>query len=466
MSKTIEVQKSVLGMILLSQEFQEKSENVLKKQYFTDERCASVFRAITHLQNEKKTVDIVTVVMLCRKIEPDLSPSFITELTNPIGAEDQNRFVEYCMILQDEHMKREAVLIAQNIITFSIESGSGIETVLNAIKQFESLMAISWAVDNVADNKTLIKKASESYTQRALDAINGIPAGITTGSAKMDYQIGGWQKGQSYGLGGRPGMGKSRSFLSHLRAAAKAGYKPLLFNHEMTNQDATEVMIISMAEGRINPKDYKAGKLTTSELAHKVTAERLLGEHTYFLSSERELSQMKAIARRYVKEKGTQIIFIDFLQKIEISGRYMNPNDRLTRVASEIKNLAKDLDIPIVWITSLSRKVEERGGLKQPELHDCRESGSIESEADMLLFAWFPKYYNLQNPDTNENFTNEFYYLHGKGRFTDPADIIFYADKYHSNFYDEPFHIPQETYEQKTQSMKPNFSFDEQLPEY
>jgi len=251
----------------------------------------------------------------------------------------------------------------------------------------------------------------------------------------MDEIIGGWQNGQLTIIGGRPGMGKSRLMLQHYWAAAKQGKNPLLFNLEMLNQDTRDVMILARAMGKIDPQRFRSGLLTANEKDFKRSAEAELLEHSFYMETQRSLNQVESISRAMVEEKNVGVIFIDFLQKMETGDRYGNTNDRFTKIASGLKNLAKDLNIPIISIASLSREVEKRGGLKRPELQDLRDSGSIESEADTVLFVWRPKYYEL-NDDTGRPYTNEVEYIHGKGRFTKQTDIILYHDQYMTNFYD------------------------------
>lgn len=458
MNHTIDIQRAVLGMILLDTEVQYKFEAMVKPQFFKDETCREIFRAIQALKTEKQTIDLLTVFKKCKELDNGISPSTINELTQHVGSNVQ--FDTYCLVLQDEFIKTELVQRCSDIILFAADSkNAGIEIADKLIDTIKELTSLQWTNDKVKSSPELIDSAHNRYEQRKIDRINGIPAGVPTGSKKLDDYIGGWQNGHFGVIGGRPGMGKSRMMLQHFWAAADANCNPLFFTLEMPEDDVIDVMVVAQAASRFNPKDHRAATLTDSEIAVKDVAESILKSKPYYLSSERRLSQIRAISHRHVMEKGTKVIFIDFLQKIEPVGKHMNKNSAVTEVAEGLKNLAKDLNIPIVSIASLSRAVEDRGGLKQPEQQDLRDSGSIESEADLILFTWRPAYYEF-NDESGKPYTNEFFYLHGKGRFNGASDLILYHDKYMARFYDEKDEF--DTYQPKPlTNLEPNRNFYE-----
>jgi replicative DNA helicase len=178
-----------------------------------------------------------------------------------------------------------------------------------------------------------------------------------------------------------------------------------------------------------------SGKVKLAEKHQKEAADELLRQKEYWLSSERELTQIRAISGRFVKDEGCKVIFVDFLQKIDPKlGRNASAEQRVSMIAVELKNMAKDLNVPVVSIVSLNRDLEKRGGSFQPQLSDIRDSGNIESEADLVLFVWRPKYYELKDED-GRPYDDEVFLLHGKGRFTTGNDIMLYHDAHMLNFY-------------------------------
>jgi len=459
MSETLDIQRAVLGMILLDTEIQVRFEVMVKPQFFTDETCRLIYGAITEIRKQKGSIDTLTVFKKIKELKLKVTPDKLNSLTSKVAG--TQKFDEYCLILQDYFIKDELVRRCSEIVLFSTETRSaGIEIADKLQQSIQELVSLQWTNDKVKDSQKLVQDAHDRYEQRKIDRINGIPSGIDTGSRKLNDYIGGWQKGHLAIIGGRPGMGKSRMMLQHFWAAADSGAYPLFFTLEMPESDVMDVMVVAQSSSRFNPRDHKNGSLTDSEYATKESVESILSSKQYYLSGERNLNQIRAISQRHIREKGTKVIFIDFLQKIEPSGKHNNKNSAVTEVAEGLKNLAKDLDIPVIAIASLSRAVEERGGLKQPEQQDLRESGTIESEADLILFAWRPAYYEFENPETNQPYTNEFYYLHGKGRFNGASDLILYHDKYMARFYDEPNGF--DTYETKPLSnLQPNVNFHE-----
>jgi len=462
MINTTEIEKAVVAMIMLSDDIKEKFSEMLKLEYFTDEVCNEVFKAIYTLKKEGLTIDILTVSMHLKKKGSDVQPFQVTELTSHVAQAQIFKFDSYCLLLQDEYIRKQLVSKCQDLILYGLDSGSsGIELADRIQSTINDITSVSWSNDKVLDNQTLMKQSREIYLQGVNDRINGIPSGVPTGIAKLDNHIGGWQRGHLTIIGGRPGMGKSRMLLQHLFAAAEGGFNPIMFTLEMPESDVTDVMVISQANGRIDPKRLRNRTLNDSEIAVKEAAETILSSKTYYLSSERNLNQIRAISSSYAKEKGTGIIFIDFIQKIVTSTKHANANATITEIASELKNLAKDLNIPVVSIASLSRAVEQRGGEKKPELQDLRDSGSIESEADMVLFAYRPAYYELKD-EQGQDYTNEFFYIHGKGRFTEAADVLLYHDKYMARFFDERSQIDNPTTLQApSNNLAPNRNFYE-----
>jgi replicative DNA helicase len=457
MTSTIEAQQIVLGTLLMYKEAQDKLKSQTKPQYFTDENCKTIYLAITNLHKENKPIDVKSLGMYLKKHKPDFELYTMAKTIEsfvPIS-----RFDEYCLILQDEYIRTEVIAAAHNVLIFAAESNSsGIEIADKLQKKIAEISSLSWNNEKVISNVDLINKSREQYLIEAEAAKNGVTPGITTGSRKMDEHTGGWHNGDLIILSGRPGMGKSRAVIQMIRAAANAGKSPLFFSLEMTEENVNDIMIIAEARERINPKYLRSRTLNESQMDSKAVAEGLLLKKPYYISGERQLSQIKAISRRFVRDNGTGIIFIDFLQKVEPIGKHFSPVNAVSEVAVGLKNLAKDLNIPVVSIASLSRKVEDRGGLKQPENSDLRESGTIESEADMILHAWRPAHYEFTTGKDGEQFVgNEFFWLNGKGRFTEAANILLYSDRYLANFYDENI----ETSQQRFNNLQPLTNFYE-----
>jgi replicative DNA helicase len=457
MTSTVEAQKIVLGTILMYKEAQDKIESQTKPQYFTDENCKTVYLGITNLHNDKKPIDIMSLGMYFKKNKPEFTLHTMATTTQSFVPIE--RFDEYCLVLQDEYIRTEIIEAAKSVLLFAAEShSSGIEIADKLQKKIAEISSLSWNNEKVISNVDLINRSREQYLLEAEAAKNGVTPGITTGSRKMDEHTGGWHNGDLIILSGRPGMGKSRAVIQMIRAAANAGKSPLFFSLEMTEENVNDIMIIGESFERINPKDLRSRTLNERQMEHKAIAEGFLLKKPYYISGERQLSQIKAISRRFVRDNGTGIIFVDFLQKVEPIGKHFSPVNAVSEVAVGLKNLAKDLNIPVVSIASLSRKVEDRGGLKQPENSDLRESGTIESEADMILHAWRPAHYEFTTGKDGEQFVgNEFFWLNGKGRFTEAANILLYSDRYLANFYDEPIEITQKAFN----TLQPSTNFYE-----
>lgn len=438
----IEIEASVVGMIIVIDEVQSRFMTMLKKEYFTDLTSKNLFICASQLKEKGIKIDALTIIRQAKINQYDISPSNVTKVCSLVSS--VNNFTDYCLILEEEYIKKALIQSCYDTILSSTNAKtSGTELADKLQSAISNIHTSANTSDNVMDSSAMVDKLRREYEQKEKDKGLGISPGITTGLIKMDSHMGGWQRGHLHLIGGRPGMGKSRLVIQHFWAAALANYSPLFFSLEMPESDVNSLMLVSVSNGRIDPKALRSISLSDREKKVKEVVEKQLLEKKYYVSSERSISKIRSICFKYVKERGVSVVFIDFAQKIYPTANHFNSNAAMTEVASELKNLAKDLNIPVVCIVSLSREVEKRGGLKKPELHDIRESGSFESEADSVYFVWRPKYYDLSDPETSVPYTNEIFYLHGKGRFNDEADMVFYHDKNMTRFFENKYEVDE-----------------------
>ena len=224
------------------------------------------------------------------------------------------------------------------------------------------------------------------------DGISGIPSSFTA----LDRVTSGWQKSDMVVLAARPGMGKTAFVLSMARNAAVDHNKAVaFFSLEMSSVQLVNRLISGEAE--IGASDIRKGNLSKDEFSKLFERTKKLAEAPLFIDDTPALSvfELRAKCRRLKQQHDIQMVVIDYLQLMSAGGNGGNREQEISTISRSIKEIAKELDIPIIALSQLSRSVETRGGDKRPMLSDLRESGAIEQDADIVCFIYRPEYYGL-----------------------------------------------------------------------
>ena len=249
---------------------------------------------------------------------------------------------------------------------------------------------------------TLVKSAMEAIelARKNKDGISGTPTGFNA----VDKLTGGWQKSDMIVIAARPGMGKTAFVLSMARNVAVDFKRPVaVFSLEMSGVQLVQRLIASETE--INSEKLRKGQLKDYELTqlhHQVVN---LSEAPIFIDDTPALSvfELRAKCRRLKSNHGIELIIIDYLQLMTAGeGKGGNREQEISAISRSIKQIAKELDVPVIALSQLSRSVETRGGDKRPMLSDLRESGAIEQDADIVGFIYRPEYYGLTEFNDNE----------------------------------------------------------------
>jgi len=455
MTATTDIERAVLGCVILDTEIQHRAKTILRPQLFQDEFCKKIFDLIRFLWGQNKHVDLLNLSLLCRKRSPELDIAKISELTSHVATGDIVTFDRNCLILEQEWIRKQAVRICQDMLVFADGTEDPLEFTDQTISRLSALLDVKWAQSNVLNNVQIVEGIRKGYQQKEDNASKNIPAGVPSGIRKFDQQYGGYHPGELYIEAGRPGMGKSRKIIQSIMAAADAGYAPLFVSAEMPEENVRELILVQQSNEAVSPDRLRNGTLYFEEKLRKERVELELLKKKFYVTEERDLNKLCAIVRKHVRENDVKILFIDFIQRL--SAKAQNREAEVSLIARELKSLAKDCKIPVVCIASLSRAVEARGGDKRPILSDLRDSGNIESEADFVGFWWRPAYYEFE-VSPGQRYTNEIFFLPAKARFGKLEDIELRHDKYLSNFYDPE--NAERTYEEKVSGMKANADFE------
>jgi replicative DNA helicase len=398
-----ELEEAVLGAIMLEKTALDVGLELLKPECFYVEAHQRIFNAIKFLSNADQPVDILTVVEALRKREElDLvgGPYFVTKLTNTVVS--TANIEAHARIVLQKFIQRELIRISGEIIGDAYEDSTDVFDLLDDAesKLFEitnnHLRKNFDSIDSV-----LVKTFNRIEDMRSRkDEISGVPSGFP----KLDAVTYGWQPTDLIILAARPAVGKTAFALNLARSAALNPTKPTgvaFFSLEMSASQL--VGRILAAESGVALEKITRGTLQDHEMEqlHRRGMERLANA-PIFIDDTAALNifELRAKCRRLKNKHNIGLIIIDYLQLMSGSGdRGSNREQEISQISRSLKGLAKELGVPIIALSQLSRAVETRKeGNKVPQLSDLRESGAIEQDADMVMFLYRPDYYdNAQN---------------------------------------------------------------------
>ncbi|MBE2246035.1 MAG: replicative DNA helicase [Candidatus Competibacteraceae bacterium] len=422
--QAVDLEEAVLGAIMLEKNAFTQVNEVLKPEIFYKPAHRMIYEAIQRLFMKMEPIDILTVTQELKEkgqLEIVGGPYFIASLTSRVGS--AANIESHCKLLQEKFIKRELIRISGDVITEAFEESTDAFDVLDKAEQglFDvSQGNLSRTNVRISD---LLKEAISNMENAAKNDSKSV--GVPSGFHELDKTTSGWQPSNLIVVAARPGMGKTAFALSLARNAAIDFKKPVaIFSLEM---DAIELVnrLIS-SEATIDSSKIKSGQLTNEEwdLLHANLSK--LAEAPIFINDTPALSisDFRAIARRLHQHNRIELIVIDYLQLMRgsVDTRGLREQE-ISFISRSLKAVAKELKIPIIALSQLSRKVEERGGDKKPLLSDLRESGAIEQDADMVCFIYRPDYYEINHDEEGNSLKGIAQILIAKNRHGRTTDV-------------------------------------------
>lgn len=380
---------------MIEREAYSQVSEILDASCFYSDAHQRIFKAIVDLQTKSQPVDILTVTEQLRSsgyLEMVGGAYYVTSLTNHVVS--SANIVTHSRYILQAFIKREVIRISGELIQEAYEDMGDAFDILD--KSEESLLKVRQRTEQ-RSYKPIVNVLIE--TVRHLESIRHREehlTGVTSGFNELDRVTCGWQETDLIILAARPSVGKTAFALSLAMNASKqvpVGF----FSLEMSDRQLSHRALSS--ESGLLLWNIRNGKLTDSEM--KVIYEggiKPMAKREIFIddTANIKLSELKAKARRMVMKDKVKIIFIDYLQLITVGQQFSRKDLEVGHISSQLKGLAKDLNIPIICLSQLSRSVEQRGGDGEPKLSDLRESGAIEQDADMVMFLWRPSEGEIQ----------------------------------------------------------------------
>ena len=406
--QALELEEAVLGAMLIDKKGVDEVIDILQPDAFYKTAHQKIFEAIFQLFQDSQPVDLLTVSSELRKkgkLETVGGEFYLVQLSQRVASSAHIEF--HARIILQKFIQRSLIKISNEIIESSYKESTD---VFDLLDEAESKL--------YEVNQGNIKRSSESAQNLVIEAKKRIEeiskrdglSGVSTGFEKLDKLTSGWQPSDLIIIAARPGMGKTALTLSMARNIAVTKQIPVaFFSLEMSSVQLITRLI--SAETGLSSEKLRTGKLADHEwqqLNVKVTD---LEKAPLFIDDTPSLSifDLRAKARRLSSQHGIKLIVVDYLQLMTAgtSTKSGNREQEISTISRNLKALAKELNIPVIALSQLSRAVETRGGTKRPMLSDLRESGAIEQDADIVSFIYRPEYYNIDEWDDDERSPSE-----------------------------------------------------------
>ena len=395
-----EAEKSVLGAVMLSKDaLFEVFQHVKAKDFYSSVH-REIFEAVMELYHRNSPVDTLTVSEeLKRRSSLEMAGGRAYIATLSMGVPTTSNAGEYAKIVAEKSTLRQMIAAAGDITEKSYQEKIDAAQVIEfaergifEISQQRQTKDFAPIKEVLLDNLDIIDKAS------------GMPdgiTGVTSGFLDLDEKTAGFQKSDLIVLAARPSMGKTAFAMNIARqAAVRTGAKVLMFSMEMSKVQIGQRLL--SLEARVELERLKTGKLDQQHWTQIQEAMDQLSPAGIFIDDTPGISimEIKNKCRRLKAEKGLDMIIVDYLQLMNFEGRAESRQQEITALSRAFKQLAREMDCPVILLSQLSRAPEQRSGdAKRPLLSDLRESGAIEQDADIVLFLYRDEYYN---PDTEE----------------------------------------------------------------
>ncbi|AWN81407.1 replicative DNA helicase [Candidatus Cardinium hertigii] len=398
----IELEEGILGALMLEKEALASVIDLLQPDSFYKEAHQEIYKAILHLFSAAEPVDMLTVVNQLRK-EGKLAAVggsyYVSYLTTRISSASNIEFHARAII--EYAIRRKLITLSSKTQQSAYDPTVDVFNVLDRTEQTLFEISDAHVRKGYVAMRTLLVEAFNNLSHRRnrIDGLTGIPSGFTA----LDRVTSGWQKFDLIIIAARPGMGKTAFVLSALRnAAIDHQIAVAIFSLEMGALQLVNRLIA--AEAELSSEKIKQGKLMDHEWEQLLHKTATLSNAPIYVDDTPALSifELRTKCRRLKTKHNIQLIVIDYLQLMSGDAKRggSNREQEIASISRALKSLAKELDIAVIALSQLSRAVETRGGSKRPQLSDLRESGSIEQDADLVLFLYRPEYYGLTEDES------------------------------------------------------------------
>jgi len=419
-----DAEKSVLGAILIDKDAINVVSEFLRSADFYDDTNALIFEAMLTLYEQRHPIDLLTVSDYLKKKKQlqHMDTSYFTQLVEAVPT--AANIEHYGRIVKEASTKRALIRAGTEIAELGYDDKIEVKEVME--KAESSVFAISQG--NIRRGFIAIKDTLTQSFDRIDELHKGGEGlrGVKTGFTELDKVLSGLQKANLIILAARPGQGKTAITLNMAQFIATQEKKPVaIFSLEMSKEELVDRFLVAQAD--VDAWRLKTGKLSEEDFTKLSDAMGQLAEAPIFIDDTPglNLSEMRSKARRLHMEHGLGLIIVDYLQLVDPGRKVENRVQEVSIVSQALKNLARELNVPVLAASQLSRAVEQRGE-KRPQLSDLRESGAIEQDADVVMFLYRP---DVELDVTNHNIPTKVLIAKHRNGATGEIDLLFRGDR-------------------------------------
>jgi len=417
-----EAEKSVLGAILIDKDAISLVSQIITHLDFYDQVNGVIYSAMLSLYEQGKPIDILTLSSQLKKDKTykKVDSAYLADLVNAVPT--AANIEQYAILIKEASTKRALIKWGSQIVEMSFGDEQEVEDLLN--KAESSIFSISQR-SSLRTFVPLKEALTESFDR--IDELHKKGSGlrgIRTGFVDLDDTLSGMQESNLLILAARPGQGKTAMVVNISQYVAVSDKKPVgIFSLEMSKEELVDRFLVGQAD--VDAWRIKTGRLTETDFTKLSSAMGELADAPIFIDDTPgiSVSEMRTKARRLSLEQNISLFIVDYLQLVDPGRRYDNRVQEVSIVSQSLKNLARELKIPVLAVSQLSRAVEHRGE-KRPQLADLRESGSIEQDADVVMFLYRP-----ENEITSSTLQTKLLIAKHRNGPTREIDLLFRGDR-------------------------------------
>lgn len=420
--QALDIEAAVLAALMTDPNIVDDSLEQLNPGCFYNENNKSIYEAVSAIAGRHDKVDMLTVseeLKRMGRLEEVGGVAYLSELTMRVGAISNTDY--HCKILLQKYIQRELITISGNIQKTAFDDTESVDDLLESAQQ--DLFAL--AENNMRKETSSVDRilnATIKEIEKAQERTEGL-SGVASGYAGIDRVTYGWQKSDLIILAARPSVGKTAFVLTMARNMTVDYNTPVaIFSLEMSETQLVKRILVSET-GLESSKIWGAKKFNDpydwNQLNDRI---KKLAKAPLWIDDTSALSifEFRAKARRLVHTQGVKLIIIDYLQLMTGPPEFRGMREQeVSAISRSLKAIAKELDIPIIALSQLSRAVETRGGNKRPQLSDLRESGAIEQDADIVMFIHRPEFLGVEEPEAYPGYTQLIIAKHRNGSVED-----------------------------------------------
>lgn len=394
----LSAEQALLGSIMVKPEGLNEIVMIIKPDDFYADKHRKIYKAMLKLFDKSEPIDMISVTSALqgvKQLEGVGGAAYLAEIVNMVPS--ASNLVHYASIVKKKAQLRNLIESAENISQLGYNEGEDIDNIFESAEK-AILGIINFSKKTFTTLKESLSEAWERFERlhKSGDTIRGVP----TGFKDLDHKLAGLQKSDLIILAARPSMGKTSLALDIARHVAKQQIPVCVFSLEMSSQQLVDRLIA--AESNVDSWKLRTGRLSADEEFSRIRdALDSLSKSPLFIDDDasNNITKMKSVARRLKAEHNLGLIVVDYLQLMIPRRDSDSLVQQVTEISRSLKGLARELDIPVLALSQLNRAVEQRGG--RPRLSDLRDSGSIEQDADVVMFIHRPDKYDEASDKKN-----------------------------------------------------------------